>query len=249
MRGTPWSTAWVQLGEDAAFREKRTVAHKRSVYLKGGILKVLCVRCGGELLHIFGFYFQAILAKTRSVAQIYVIPLFVMYSHVFLNRVQQTLSGSAPPQHPPDTITLHSENIARAKKNIEELFSEGLRELSQSIAWNNSWGIAFRVIAHFCCCSLFSYCFCCVLPGIDLRNGHFVIAPKYFRRIISGWIARNRVIIARNNFWGIICVIISERRVIGHCLGALWGQKLCLANHVWRHCPAKISRHHLLDAV
>ena len=28
-----------------------------------------------------------------------------------------------------EIITLHSENIARAKKNIEELFSEGLREI------------------------------------------------------------------------------------------------------------------------
>ena len=88
-------------------------------------------------------------------------------------------------------LTLHSENIARAKKFMRNCFPRDCAKLSQSIARTNSWGIVFRAIAQFCCCSLLSYCSCSMLPKIDLRNGHFVIAPNYFWRIISGWIARN----------------------------------------------------------
>ena len=85
-------------------------------------------------------------------------------------------------------------------------------------ARNNYWGIIFRGIARNCCnrlcecffffaaggggivfvqlrefvvalCSI--YCFCSMLLRISLRNGLCVIAPKYFRRVMSGWIARD----------------------------------------------------------
>ena len=88
------------------------------------------------------------------------------------------------------SITLHSESIARAKKILRNYFPRDCAKLSQSIAWNSSWGIVFGAIAQFCCCSLLSYCFHSMPLGIDLRNGHFVIAPKYIWRIVSGWIAR-----------------------------------------------------------
>ena len=42
---------------------------------------------------------------------------------------------------------------------------------------------------------------------------------------------------------------ILQTPLAGDCLGALWGVKPCLANRVWRHSPAKFSRHHLLDTV
>ena len=48
-----------------------------------------------------------------------------------------------------------------------------------------------RRLAQFYCCSLLSSCSCSMLPGIDLHNGHFVTAPKYFWRITPGRIARN----------------------------------------------------------
>ena len=87
--------------------------------------------------------------------------------------------------------TLHSENIARARKLLRNYFPRDCAKLSQSIAWNDSCGIVFGAIARFCRYSLLSYCSCSMLPNIDLRNGHFAIAPKYFWRIISGWIAQN----------------------------------------------------------
>ena len=42
---------------------------------------------------------------------------------------------------------------------------------------------------------------------------------------------------------------ILQTPLAGHRLGAFWGVKACLANHVWRHSPAIFSRHHLLDTV
>ena len=110
--------------------------------------------------------------------------------------------------------TLHSENIARAKKLLRNYFPRDCAKLSQSIAWNNSWGIAFGPIAQFWCCSLLSYCFAacfqqsiCAMAILSLRQN---ISEELF---LAG-LRRIRVIIARNNFRGINCVIISERRVL-----------------------------------
>ena len=45
---------------------------------------------------------------------------------------------------------------------------------------DNSWGIISGAIAEFvvalCCLTVLNS----MLPEIDLRNGHSVIAPKYF---------------------------------------------------------------------
>ena len=71
-------------------------------------------------------------------------------------------------------------HCAREKKLLRIFFPRDCAKSSQLIARNNSWGIVFGGIVQFCCCSLLSYCACSMLPKIDLRNGHFVIAPKYF---------------------------------------------------------------------
>ena len=52
-----------------------------------------------------------------------------------------------------------------------------------------------------------------MLPGVDLRNGHFVIAPNISEESFLAGLRKIRVIIARNNFRGINCIIISEQRV------------------------------------
>ena len=86
--------------------------------------------------------------------------------------------------------TLHSENIARAQKMIEELFSEGLREIVAIDCVKEFLG---NCMGGDCAILLLLSAFLlffCMLPGVDLRKGHVVIAPKYFWWIISGWIAR-----------------------------------------------------------
>ena len=98
-------------------------------------------------------------------------------------RVCQNYPLANYPSVLPNRCTSFRKHCAR-ENIIEEFFSEGSRELSQSLAWNHSWGIIFGAIAQFCCCSS-------MLPGIDLRDGHIVIAPKYFWRIVSGWITRS----------------------------------------------------------
>ena len=68
------------------------------------------------------------------------------------------------------------------------------------------WGVSCSV---WSVCSLLSYCFRSMLPGIDLHNGHSVIALKYC--VSEEWflaaLREARVIIAWNNFW---------RRSAGH---------------------------------
>ena len=78
-----------------------------------------------------------------------------------------------------------------SEKIIDDYFPRDCPKSSQSIARNSSWGIIVRAMAQFSCYCLFSYCFCSMLSGIDLRNGHSVITAKYLWNICSGWIARS----------------------------------------------------------
>ena len=76
---------------------------------------------------------------------------------------------------------------------LQKYWGQGLLEHPPKIVAKlslriNSWGIIFGAVAQSCCCSLLSCCLCGMLPGISLHNDHSVIAPKYVRRIISGWI-------------------------------------------------------------
>ena len=52
-----------------------------------------------------------------------------------------------------------------------------------------------------------------MLPGIDLRNGHFSLRPNTSEELFAAGLRAIHEIIARNNFSGINCVMISERRV------------------------------------
>ena len=107
-------------------------------------------------------------------------------------------------------------NTARAKQLSRNCFPSDCAKLSQSIAWNNSCGIVLGAIAQFCCCSLLSYyfwtCFQESICAMAILPLHQNISPDLF----LAWLRKIRVIIARNIFWGITCVIISERRVVFH---------------------------------
>ena len=60
----------------------------------------------------------------------------------------------------------------------EKIFSDNYFGKMFLGGYGNSWGILFWANAQFCVCSLLSHYFCSTLPGINLCNGHPVIAPK-----------------------------------------------------------------------
>ena len=118
-----------------------------------------------KLHHTYSFVIQRVAWKN------YLGMIFLKILHMFLNRVQQTVSGSAPPQHPPDTMswTLLSETPSCGAKKGSETpsFPRSEHEERGSLRplFPPQEGVSDPSLCFFSLVFLFPWCFsCCEIP-------------------------------------------------------------------------------------
>ena len=99
---------------------------------------------------------------------------------------------------------------------IENFLFRGIaRNCRNRLREKNSWGIVFGAIAQCCCCFLLSCCFkfCACFQESTCAIAILPLGQNISKEWFLAGLREVCVIIAKNRFWGINCVIISERRV------------------------------------
>ena len=86
------------------------------------------------------------------------------------------------------------------------------------------WMEALQIVTWDGCKNTYTISVACFLR-ICLRNGLCISAPKYLEILFMVELREIRVIIARNNFWRVNCVIISKQRVL-LCIGPWWTESI-----------------------
>ena len=116
------------------------------------------------------------------------------------------------PHKLPWTITLHSE--AWRAQNLVRIIIY-LRDWpisSQSILQSHPWGVVFRAVAFFCCCSLLSYCFT-RRPGIAWHMPILSLRQHISEQKFPGGFPGS----SRNHYAKLLkisdCVMFCERKV------------------------------------